>query len=169
MKSIYGLYSSPHSAERAFQGLRQAGVREPDIVVMSSEPMEEYVFGSKDRKTLMPWIAIFGAVLGLTGAYLLTSLTQSAWPINTGGMPTVTNWTNIIIMFELTMLGAVFATILTLLVTAKMPAKLPAFYDRAVSEGRILIGVTNLPPTRIGDIEKALRAAGTEGLQIVER
>jgi hypothetical protein len=165
MSSVYGLYSSPHSAERAYQGLREAGVAPSHIAVMSSEPMEEYEFGSQDRKTLMPWIAVLGAAVGLTGAYLLTSVTQLAWPINTGGMPTITNWTNIIIMFELTMLGAVFATILTLAVTAKVPGRVPGFYDPAVSQGKILIGAMNLPEAKIANIEKALRAAGAESVQ----
>ena len=48
--------------------------------------------------------------------YFLTSITQQAWPIVTGGMPIVTNWSNLIIIFELTMLGAVFASVITLLV-----------------------------------------------------
>ena len=69
---------------------------------------------------MMPWIAVIGAALGLTTAYLLTSVTQRAWAINTGGMPIVSNWTNMIIMFELTMLGAVLATVLTL--SADRPA-----------------------------------------------
>ena len=78
----------------------------------------------------MPWIAVIGAGLGLTSGYLLTSVTQRAWAINTGGMPIVSNWTNIIIMFELTMLGAVLATVLTLLLTARLPARLPGSTTR---------------------------------------
>ena len=105
-----------------------------EISIMSSEPLEEWEFAQSDHETVMPWIAVIGAGLGLTGAYLLTSLTQQAWPINTGGMPIVTNWTNIIIMFELTMLGAVLATVLTLFMTARLPGRLPRFYDPADCE-----------------------------------
>ena len=59
----------------------------------------------------MPWIAVIGGGLGLTRGLSTNGLTQKAWAINTGGMPIVTNWTNIIIMYELTMLGAVLATV----------------------------------------------------------
>ena len=164
MTAIYGLYRTPDDAQRAFDKLRAAGISENEITVMSSEPLEEYEFGSRDRQTVMPWFAILGAATGLTGAYLLTSLTQKAWAINTGGMPTVTNWTNMIILFELTMLGAVFATVLTLLKTARLPAKLPAYYDPAISRGRILVGASpaNLPPAQI---ERALRIAGAESIK----
>jgi len=142
MTAIYGLYNSPHDAQVAFDRLRSAGISEGDITVMSSEPLEEYEFGSRDRKTVMPWIAVLGAVIGLTGAYLLTSLTQKAWAINTGGMPIVSTYTNLIIMFELTMLGAVFATVLTLLKTARLPSRLPKLYDPEISMGKILVGVS---------------------------
>ncbi len=141
MTATYGLYRSPHEAQVAYDKLRAAGIPESEITVMSSEPLEEYEFGSRDRKTMMPWIAVLGAVTGLTGAYLLTSLTQQAWAINTGGMPIVSTYTNMIIMFELTMLGAVFATVLTLLKTARLPGRLPNLYDPEISMGKILVGV----------------------------
>ena len=168
MKAIYGLYKEPAAAEQAFKELRRAGVSENEITVMSSEPLEEYEFSRGDRTTAMPWIAVVGAALGLSAAYLLTSLTQRSWPINTGGMPTVTNWTNIVIMFELTMLGAAIATVITLLVSARIPRRLPEFYDPLISQGKTFVGVKNLPQANTGPIEKALRSAGPEKLRIVE-
>jgi hypothetical protein len=112
----------------------------------------------------MPWVAIAGAVIGFLTAYFLTSVTQRAWEINTGGMPIVSNWTNIIILFEMTMLGAVLSTVLTLLATARLPGTLPALYDPAISDGRILVGVANATysPTQI---QSALRAAHPDTLK----
>lgn len=165
MSGIYGLYRTPQAAQRAFDGLRSEGVPVHEISVMSSEPFEEWEFASQDRPTVMPWIAVIGAALGLTTGYLLTSVTQRAWAINTGGMPIVTNWTNIIIMFELTMLGAVLATVLTLLLSARLPARLPRLYDPAVSRGRILIGVADPRDSQLSGIERALGGARAEVVQ----
>ena len=165
MKAIYGLYKTPHAAQRAWDGLRTEGVPIREITVMSSEPLEEWEFGSHDRETIMPWIAVMGAALGLTAGYLLTAVTQKAWAISTGGMPIVSNWTNIIIMFELTMLGAVLAAALTLLVTARIPARLPTFYDPAIANGRILVGVANPENSRLQGIERALTDAHAEVVQ----
>ena len=109
MTAMYGLFATPELAQQAVDGLRAAGVPDREITIQSSEPLEEYEFGSRDRETVMPWIAVLGGAIGLAAGYLLTSITQQAWPINTGGMPIVTNWTNLIVIFELTMLGAVFA------------------------------------------------------------
>lgn len=167
MSAIYGLYTTPEAAQRAFDGLRAAGIPEKAIVVMSSEPLEEYGFGSGGRYTLMPWIAVLGGAMGLTTGYLLTSFTQKAWAINTGGMPIVTNWTNMIVMFELTMLGAVFATVITLMKTARLPGRLPKFYDPEVSNGRILVGVATSSAGNLSPVEAALRSARPETIKSV--
>jgi hypothetical protein len=167
MKGAYGLFTTPQAAQHAFDGLRSAGIVAREITVMSSEPLEEWEFGSQDRSTVMPWIAVLGAGIGFTTAYLLTSITQQAWPINTGGMPIVTNWTNIIILFELTLLGTVLATVLTLLKTARLPGRVPEYYDPAVSEGKILVGASAPAGVRPDQIERALRAAGAESVKLV--
>ena len=162
MTAIYGLYETPQAAQRAFDGLREAGVATNDITVMSSEPLEEWEFAGQNHRTVMPWIAVMGAGAGLTTAYLLTAITQKVWPINTGGMPIVSNWTNIIIMFELTMLGAVIATVVTLLITARLPSRPSALYNPAVSDGKILIGVSRPHSERLEGIERALKTADAE-------
>src|SRR5262245_36557365 len=124
MKAVYALYSTPEAAQRAIDALRARGIADRTITVLSSEPFEEYEFARKDRGTWMTWIAGLGGLIGLVAGYLLTSITQQLWPINTGGMPIVTNWSNLILMFEVTMLGAVFATVITLLITARIPSRL---------------------------------------------
>jgi hypothetical protein len=167
MKAIYGLYASPIAAQRAFDQLTKvAKVDERRIVVLSSEPHEEYEFAHRDKKSWMTWIAALGALIGMTTGYLLTSITQNLWKIDTGGMPIVTNWTNMIVIFELTMLGAVFASVITLLITAGLPGKLPEIYDPEIANGKILIGVADV---REGapDIEHALRAGGTRTLKSI--
>jgi hypothetical protein len=159
MKAVYALYRSPESAQHAFDKLRNAGIADRDITILSSEPLEEYEFGQRDRETWMTWIAAGGGLLGLIGAYLLFSLTQKAWAIDTGGMPIVTHWSNLIVIFELTMLSAIGATVITLLITATLPSwKAPVIYDPAISEGRVLIGVAN--PTNPSAVENALHSAG---------
>ena len=161
MKAIYALYSQPESAQAAVDGLRAAGIQDRQITIISSEPLEEFEFAHRDKHTVMTWIAGFGALCGLTAAYLLTTVTQQMWPINTGGMPIVSHWPNMIVIFELTMLGAVLATVATFLVTARLPSFSAApIYDPEVSDGKILIGVAN--PQDAAAIERALRS-GRDG------
>jgi hypothetical protein len=159
MRAIYGLYSSPVEAQRAVDSLRRAGIKDREITILSSEPLEEYEFAQRDRDSYMTWIAGLGGLIGMTTGYLLTSVTQRLWAINTGGMPIVTNWTNLIVIFELTMLGGVFASVITLLITARIPGRAVIPYDPEISDGKILIGVANPRQDSMSSLEKALRAA----------
>lgn len=165
MKAVYALYPVPTSAQRAVDALRSAGYALADITILSSEPLEEYEFGQRDRHTWMNWIAALGAAMGLTTGYLLTSVTQNLWKINTGGMPIVSNFTNLIVIFELTMLGAIFATVITLLFTAKLPGKPSQIYDPEISNGKILIGITN--PRDPAAVQRALREGGADEVKTI--
>ena len=83
---IYGGYTGPEAAQQAVNALRAAGAADRDIVVMSSEPFEEYEFSHRDKATWLHWIAGAGGVTGLLTGYLLTTTTQQLWPLRTSGM-----------------------------------------------------------------------------------
>ena len=158
MKAVYALYANPDAAQRAVRSLREAGVADGDITIVSSEPIEQHELGHRDHETWMFWIAGAGGATGLAVAVWLARLTETAWPLPTGNMPIVTWWTNLIIMFELTMLGGILAAVITLLVTAKLPNWKPALYDPEVTDGKILVGVANPAPASRPAIDRALGA-----------
>jgi len=167
MNAIYGLYPDPDSAQRALNVLERSqaemGFSSGDIAVLSGEPYEDHGFGQRDHKTRMPWLAAMGGVIGGLSGWWFVSFTQKSYPMISGGMNLITKWPDGIITYELTMLGAILTTLITLLITARIPdwggRKL---YDPAISNGKILIGVTNPPAAARAELEKRLRAAGAE-------
>jgi molybdopterin-containing oxidoreductase family membrane subunit len=161
MNAVFALYANGDSAGRAVNALRSAGVADGDITVISSEPLERYEFGQMNRATWIWYIASAGGFAGLVVGAWLTRMTELAWPLSTGNMPIVSWWPNLIIMFELTMLGGILATVATLLVSGRLVRRMPRLYDRAVSEGKILVGVET-PSGDIRAIEAALRSGATE-------
>src|SRR5262247_1660157 len=161
MKAIYGLYGDGMSAQQAVNRLRAAGVADREIVVMSSQPMEDYEFGHMDSKTRIWWIACLGGLLGMATAFGLAWLTEVSWPINVGGLPTFAWWPNLIIIFELTMLGAILATVITLVVTERL-GRGSTIYDPAVTDGKILVGVEGTSEARLREVEAALAAVAGE-------
>ena len=160
MTAIYGLFDYPDQAQRAYDGLKRRGVAERSIVVISSEPFEDYDFSRRDHATWMYWIAGGGGALGFMFAWWLTSTTQQLWPLNTGGMPIVSWMPNAIVLFEMTMLGVILATVTTLLVTAGLPARRDQMYDAEISDGYILVGVEHPAADSVDAVRQTLESAG---------
>ena len=158
MKAVYALYPNGQSAQQAVNRLRAAGIADRDITVISSEPMDDYEFGHMDSATWIWWIASGGGLLGMAAAMALAYIAEMSWPINTGGLPTFAWWPNLIIMFELTMLGAIIATVATLVVTAGLGRGRGKLYDPGVSDGKILVGVENPAAGAVNDLRTALGA-----------
>ena len=161
MKAVYGLYGDGQAAQQAVNRLRAAGVADRDITIHSSQPMEEFEFGHIDSKTWIWWIACGGGLLGMAAALGLSWVSEMSWPIDVGGLPIFAWWPNLIITFELTMLGAILATVITLVVAARL-GRSSVLYDPAVSDGMILVGVEGAPEGRLREVETALGAAPGE-------
>jgi Protein of unknown function (DUF3341) len=165
MSSLYALYRDADAAQRAVNGLYAAGIPEADVIVMSGEPFEAQPFAHRDSATWLWYIACLGGFVGLVFSTWLTRMTELAWPLQTGNMPIVAWWPNLIVIFELTMLGAILATVLTLFITAKLPGRLPKLYDPEVTNGKILVGVENPSAATLPALERALMAGGDAELK----
>jgi len=169
VNSVYGLFHGPHAAERGMNALRAAGIAPDQIIVMSPEPFEEYGFAQAERAKLMPWLVALGGVIGGTTGYLIAWYTQTAYPIVTGGMPIMAPWPTGIVTYELTMMGAIVTTLITLLIGSRLPNWKPKLYDPEISDGKILIGVVDPPDNARADIENRLRRAGAEQVKATGR
>jgi len=157
VKAVYGLYPDGRAAQQAVNRLRAAGISDREITVLSPQPMEDYEFGRRDKATWMWWIACGGGLVGMGTAFGLTWITEMSWPINVGGLPIFAWWPNMIILFELTMLGAIVATVVTLVVSARL-GRGGGLYDPAVSDGKILVGVEDPAEAAIPELQAALGA-----------
>jgi hypothetical protein len=170
MKALYGLFPDADSAQRGYDALHAAGSHlgfdRARIVVRSSEPFEGYEFAEEEAHTPMYWLAALGGVVGAAIGYLLTSLTQRAYPLPTGAMPIVPPWTNGIIVYETTMLGAVLTTLITLLFSTRLPRFKTPLSDPQIWSGKILIGVTDPPAGSDRELETRLRQAGASEVNV---
>lgn len=156
---IVVLCSEPDLAKQSVNALLSAGVPTSDIILMSSEPLEQYGIPSH-KKTIMPWLVVCGAIVGGIGGFLLASLTQKSYAINTGGMQVVTLWTDGIITYELTMLGAIVTTGVVFLLTAFLLRRDRCPYEPEVSAGKVLVGVASVPSSVRNEVIQSLQAFG---------
>ena len=132
MKAVYALYSDGHDAQRAVNSLRHAGIPDCEITVITGEPMEDFEFSNIGHKNPIWYIASGGGLAGLLLATWLTQFTESDWPLNVGNMPTVAWWPNLIVMFELTMLGAILGAVATLMISGGLLRRRPALDRKSV-------------------------------------
>ena len=160
MTAIYGLYDKPDAAQRAYTGLKRAGIAPRDITVVSSEPFEAFEFSHRDHSMILFRLALVGGIAGFVFGVLLTYGTEVAWPLVTGGMPIIAWWPNLVIIFELTMLGSIVTTVVSLLITASLPRFREPIYDPAVADGKILVGVPLSAPGAADAIRNAFTASG---------
>lgn len=164
MKALYALYSDPDAAQRAVNALKATGsslgIGERQIVVVTAEPFDGYDFSDEHSQTRIFLLASLGGICGAIVGFWFTRFTQFSYPLNTGGMPLAPHWTNGIIIYELTMLGAIVSTLITLLVAAGLPHFGESLSDPAIWRGKILVGVTDPPERARTELEKQLRLAG---------
>ncbi len=164
MKVLYALYADPETAQRAVDALHAAcsdlRFDERQIVIVSGEPHEGFDFADSHVTNRPYGWAVLGAAIGGTCGYLLTTLTQRAYPIHTGGMPLTPPWTNGIIIYELTMLGAILTTLITLLFGARLPNFKGVIKDPEIWQGKILVGIADPLESSQPGLKKCLLEAG---------
>jgi hypothetical protein len=165
VSGVYAVYPTPEAAQRGVDALHAANVPDAEITVISSQPFEGHPFSRRDQASRMYWIAGCGGGVGLLFGAWLTTSTEKAWPLVTGGMPIVSWWPNLIVTFELTMLFGVLATFVTFLVSAGLRGRRPSFYDEGITDGMILVGLE-----RASNVELAstvLSSTGASSVKIV--
>ena len=166
MTAIYGLFDKPDAAQRAYTGLKRAGIPANDIAVISGEPCESFEFSHRDHSMILFRMALLGGIIGFVSAVSLVWYTSVSWPIAIGGMPNLAWYPYLVVIFEMTFLGAIVTTVVSLLVAAKLPKFGKTLYDPAVSDGKILVGAPASGQT--DGIRDTLSGAGASVIKTVE-
>jgi hypothetical protein len=160
-------FSQPNDARMAIRRLMQEGVQADDMEVMSSQPIHgEPFLPDKNPTKLRTW-ALCGAAIGLLGGFGLATVTALNYPLVKGGMPIVAPWTVGLITYETTMLGAVLATLVGLLVELRLPNYKNLPYDASVVDGGIVLAVSWVEQTR-PSVERAIGASGATKVNWVQ-
>lgn len=166
-RSVLGLYHEATSTADTIDRLRELGVPDEAITVMSGVPYAPEILGRRPFYERLAPIALIGAVGGFLAALFLTVVTPYLYPIPVGGQPLVPGPPTIIIVFEFTMLGTLLATFGGLLAEIAFPAVGRHEYDFRITEGHI--GVLAVVDESLADqAESALRETGAHHLKIAE-
>ncbi|MDP6453112.1 MAG: DUF3341 domain-containing protein [SAR202 cluster bacterium] len=163
-RSVLGLFTEVDAAADALDALRDAGFDHGEYEILTGTPYPEGTFGEEEPKhTLYRW-PLIGAACGFIVGLALTSGTQLAYPLVTGGKPVLSIPPMSIIMYEGTMLGAIIFTVIGILIESRLPRLFMGAYDERVTEGYIAVTVTT-SEERVGGAEEVLYASGAEDIK----
>jgi len=159
-------FAQPTEARQAIRRLLQAGIQPESMEVMTSQPIHGEPFIPNMKPTKLRTWALCGAAAGLVGGLLLATVTALNYPLVKGGMPIVAPWTVGLITYETTMLGAVLATLVGMLVETGLPNFKQLPYDPSVVDGGVVLAVS-CPDASRASVETAVGAAGASKVKWV--
>jgi hypothetical protein len=158
--SVLGLFGEPESVVRAVDRLRRDGIKHQDISVISGTPYPEGTFGLERPPSKVPWFTFTGAIVGLVVGFAVAGGTALLYPIITSHMSIVALPPVGIITYEVMMLGALVATVVGMLVSARLPSVRPHLWDVCISEGCLGVLVQGKSKDDVTRAEDSLRQSG---------
>jgi mono/diheme cytochrome c family protein len=165
---LLGLFHEATPVAETVAGLRELGVPDDHIQVLSGVPYLPAMLGRKHAYQRLVPIALSGAAVGLIGALFLVVGTPLLYPVQVGGQSIVPVPPSIIIVFELTMLGTLVATLGGLLAELRFPIMGHRGYDSRVTEGHIGV-LVQVPDAQVARAEGLLKAGGAHHFSRFDR
>jgi mono/diheme cytochrome c family protein len=162
--SVLGLFHEATPTADAVDGLRQLGVPDEQITIMSGIPYREEMLGRPREPRPVGLIALVGAVIGLVAGLFLSVGIFLLYPLHQGGQPVVPIPPSLIIIFETTMLGTMWAAFFGLLGASRFPAMKAEAYDPRITEGHIGILAT-VPAAQVEEVASLLQANGAHHMR----
>ncbi len=158
-RPILGLFTDANYAAEAGDGLHKAGIPEQDYDFLTGSPYPEGAFGEREEHHRLYIFPFVGALCGLTAGIMLTSMTQMAYPIVTGGKPILSLPAMAVVTYEGTMLGAILFTVLGIIFEFRLPNFKKGLYDTRITEGYIGI-LVNCEENQLNRVSAVLTQAG---------
>ena len=154
-------------ASRAVEKLRELGVTDAHMNVISGIPVTEAMMGRPHQASNVPRLALGGAIAGAFVGIFLAFWTPASYPLNVGGQPVIPGPPSVVVIFEMTMLGMLISTFLGVFLDSRFPSYTPKEYVPEISDGKIAI-LIECEPDEEQDIEAAMNKIGAESIKHAE-
>ena len=165
--TLLALFEDIEPASKGIEELRELGVNEGEVNVISGVPVPGRVIGRPGAITHVGKIALVGAFLGMLFGLSLIYGTPYLYPLRVGGQPVFPIPIGWIVMFEMTMLGLMVFAFVGMFVDSGFPAYTPMQYMPEISSGKIAI-LFPCDESEQGRFADALTNAGAESVKPVE-
>ena len=156
-KTLLALFEDIDPAVAAIDHLREMGISNEQINVISGIPLTERMLGRPRQWSNVPRLATGGAVAGFLIGAFLAFVTPMLYPIQVGGQALIPGPPTVVVLFEMTMLGMLVSTFIGVFLDSTFPSYRPKEYVSEISDGKIAV-LFNCP----ADNEKAFVNALTD-------
>lgn len=163
---LLALFHEAAPTADTIQQLREAGIDDTCVEVLSSIPYRGEMLGRPRPRTRIGKFALVGAGLGLITALFLTAGIFLLYPLRQGGQPLVPIPPSLIVLFEVIMLGTMWATFFGLLLGNRLPSFRPQLYDPRITEGHIGV-LVEVEEGQIDEIMEILKRNGAHHMNRV--
>jgi hypothetical protein len=164
--TLLGVFAHVDTTVRALEELKAKGYR--DLTVYTPVPVHE-IEDVVERDRPVSRVRLFTLIGGLTGTasgFLLTIWSALQWGLVVGGKPVVSIPPFVVIAFELTILFGGLATLIGMVVLARLPRFRPSrAYDPRFSNDRFGVAVHH-PTDRGAIVRQILTEAGAEEVRV---
>lgn len=162
--TVLALFEDIDPAAEAIEKLRELGLNDNQINIISGIPFSNRILGRPKVKTNVSRIGMAGAILGLLGGIFLIYGIPYLYPLVVGGQAVFPIPPGFIITFEMTMLGLMGFAFIGVFFESRFPSYEPMDYVPEVSDGKIAI-FFKCPEERQKEFEKEILALGAESVE----
>ena len=162
--TVLALFEDIDPAADAVEKLRELGLTDEQMNVISGVPISNRILGRPKVNTSVPRLGMLGLLLGLLGGAFLIYGIPYLYPLHVGGQALFPIPPGLIIIFEMTMLGLMGFAFLGVFVFSRFPSYEPMEYVPEVSDGKIAV-FFKCPKDRQAEFEKAMRTMGAESVE----
>jgi len=165
--TLLALFTDVDPAVKAIDRLREIGIKDSQMDIISGIPLNHEVMGRPKIATFIPKLALGGAMIGFVAAMFLMFGIPFLFSLHVGGQPLYPIPPSYIVAFEMTMLGLMGTAFIGLFLAGRFPTYEPKFYVPEVSDGKIAI-VFACPEADQTKCEEAMKSLGSEQVKPVE-
>jgi hypothetical protein len=164
---LLALFADIDPATAAIDKLREMGIKDDGLEIISGVPFNQHIFGRPKVSTFIPRLAIGGALVGLASAVFLIEGIPLLFPLHVGGQPVFPIPPLFIVAFEMTMLGLMGAAFIGLFIAGRLPSYEEKIYVPEVSDGKIAL-IFQCSVESQTEFEQAMTTLGAEFVRPVE-
>ncbi len=161
------LFDEVDHAADAIVRLREIGIYERDLEVISGLPFSHKILGRPEKRTYVPLVGVFGALVGFATGAAFNFGTPLLYPMRVGGQALLPIPPGLLIMFEATMLGLLVFSFVGVLIENGFPFFRRKEYHPDIANGKIAI-VFHCLPHQESLAYAAMRQLGAEKVSRAE-